>query len=45
MHKKNEFLYRKEEQNLLSAKVGSRGDTSQYRHCKTRNGVWKCWDF
>ena len=33
------FFHRKEEQNLLSAKVGSRGDTSQHCHCKTRNGV------
>ena len=39
------FSHRKEEQNLLSAKVGSRGDTSQHRHCKTRSGVWKCWYF
>ena len=37
--RRTSFFHRKEEQNLLSAKVGSRGDTSQYRHCKTRNGV------
>ena len=33
------FFHHKEEQNFLSAKVGSRGDTSQLLHCKTRNGV------
>ena len=33
------FFHRKEEQNLLSSKVGSRGDSSQHRRCKTRNGV------
>ena len=37
--KERVFFHRKEEQNLLSAKVGSRGDTSQHRHCETRNGV------
>ena len=33
------FFHRKVEQNLLLAYVGSRGDTSQHRHCKTRSGV------
>ena len=33
------FFHRKEEQNLLSAKVEFRGGTSQHRHCETRNGV------
>ena len=33
------FFHRKEEQNLLSSKVGSRGDSSQHRRCKSRIGV------
>ena len=33
------FFHLKEEQNLLSAKVRSTGDTSQHRHRKTRSGV------
>ena len=43
--RRTSFFYRKEEQNFLSVKVGSREDTSQHCHCKTRNGVWEWRDF